>query len=323
MKHFTLQQRYILEDKLKDGFSLRAIALHLGKSPSALSREVKRCMPLQEYDAEFANKNYLNYRNRGRYAKSVKYLSVIKYYLTKEQYSPEQIVGRMRYKGVEFCSIESVYQLIYDDKANGGTLYQHLRQKRKKRKPRTHLDRRGVLSDRRNIRERPIEADNKSEIGHLEADVVIGTKVKSPVLVTLVDRRSNYTYVGIAKSKSEEHVFKAIKELYERSSFPWRSITFDNGKEFACHKRVEQECNTTAYFADPYSSWQRGANENTNGLLRQYFPKGKTLKEISLDFLLDKENKLNRRPRKKFNFRSPIEFINDDVNNREMCCISI
>ena len=323
MKHFTIRQRYALEDKVKEGLSLRAISRHLGKWHSTVSREIQRCNQFDEYDAELAHFDYLNKRHRGRYQKSTQYLTLISKLLMEEQFSPEQIVGRLKYLGYSSCSVETIYQLIYDDKARGGNLYTYLRRRRKKRKARQAVDNRGVLNNRRNIRERPIEADEKSEIGHLEADVVIGTKARSPVLVTLVDRRSGWTLMGKANSKSENDVYKAICKMNERSAFPWKSVTFDNGKEFACHRRVEDTCSTLAYFSDPYSSWQRGLNENTNGLIRQYFPKGKTLENVPESRIQEIENKLNRRPRKRFKYRTPIEFMKNDVNNNEMCCISI
>ncbi|AZQ60690.1 IS30 family transposase [Flammeovirga pectinis] len=313
----TLSQRYKIETYLEEGYSNSLISDKINVHKSTVGRELKRCDHLDGYDAVYAHKRYLKKKCKqtGFHSSTIEYKDEILSALEVNQYSPEQIVNRKRLEGGSFPCVETVYQIIYSQMSQNPSLKEHLRHHKKKRRPRASKETRGKLTNRKNIRTRPIEADNRSEIGHWEADVVIGTKARSAVLVTLVDRKSGYLLVGKANSKSENDVGATLLSMYERTPIPWYTITFDNGKEFACHQKIEELCNTVAYFADPYSSWQRGTNENTNGLLRQYFPKGQSMEDVLLKYISKIENKLNNRPRKRYGFYSPIELINNiDIN---------
>jgi IS30 family transposase len=203
-------------------------------------------------------------------------------------------------------SHERIYQYVLADKKSGGTLYQHLRHSNKKRKKRygSH-DRRGQLKNRISIDERPKIVDKKTRIGDWEIDTVIGKNHKG-ALVTIVDRVSKVTVIEKVATKHADGVTDAtIKGLLP---YIVHTITGDNGKEFAGHEWIAKALDTNFYFAHPYSSWQRGCNENTNGLIRQYVPKGS-----SFDHLTNKDAKkimgrLNNRPRKSLGYRTPNEF---------------
>ncbi len=309
----TLSQRYKIETYLEEGLSNSQVSEKIKVHRSTIGRELKRCQSLEGYDAEYAHNDYVSKKciKTGFQMKTLKYKTAIFTQLKEKQLSPEQIVHRNRLEGRRYPCVETVYQMVYSALSYHPSLREHLRHKKKKRRPRTSKETRGQLTGRKNISCRPESADKRLEIGHWEADVVIGTKARSSVLVTLVDRKSGFLLVGKALSKSEKHVGETLLSMFERSPIPWFTITFDNGKEFACHQKIEENCCAITYFADPYSSWQRGTNENTNGLLRQYFPKGKNMDDIEVEYIQAIEDKLNNRPRKRFDFRSPIELINN------------
>lgn len=224
----------------------------------------------------------------------------------REDYSPEQIAGVMKTDlkcPGPAVSHETIYQHIYADKAAGGTLYMHLRRRHKKRKShRDQPDRRGQIKNRVGIEERPAVVETRERIGDWEADLVCGVR-STGYLVTLVERKSRYTRIGFTKGKTAEEVTAEITELLADEVVD--TITFDNGKEFAGHEQIAAELRCKCYFADPYSSWQRGLNENTNGLIRQYFPKGMSLAKVGWEQLWFVEDRLNSRPRKCLDFKPP------------------
>ena len=201
-------------------------------------------------------------------------------------------------------SHEWIYLYIYQNMQADGDLHTHLRCQKKRRKRYGSYSRRGQLKNRVSIDERPAVVDLKNRIGDWEADTVAGRQT-GPRLVTLVDRKSRFTLVGLAKDKSAEAVTQTILDLIEGHHNRVKTITYDNGKEFAGHEKIAKQSESKAYFAHPYSSWERGLNENTNGLLRQYFPKGSDFTKLTDEEVSIAMDKLNNRPRKCLGFKTP------------------
>lgn len=233
----------------------------------------------------------------------------------KEDWSPEQISGYLKENGGDSVSHETIYQFILDDKANGGNLYQHLRQAKKKRKKRYGAsDRRGEIKHRLSIDERPKLVEKRERIGDWEIDLVIGQNHRG-ALVTLVDRLSLKTLIAKVERKQSSLVASAtIKLLRPYKDSATHTITADNGKEFAGHELISQKLGSDFYFAHPYSSWERGTNENTNGLIRQYFPKQSSFEQITGKDLAFVMNRLNNRPRKCLGYRTPNQVFNEYLN---------
>lgn len=223
----------------------------------------------------------------------------------RQDWSPEQISGRLKEDEV-FISHESIYQYIYADKRVGGSLWTHLRRHEKKyRKRRCGQDRRGKIPNRRSIEDRPVIVEERSRVGDWEADLILG-KNHQGVAVTLTERKSRFTLLRTLPSKHADPIKEAIIALLKWDA-RLKTITFDNGKEFTGHQEISAALNADCYFAHPYSSWERGTNENTNGLIRQYLPKSRNLKEISMEEEVRIMDKLNLRPRKCLGFRTPYE----------------
>jgi len=207
-------------------------------------------------------------------------------------------------------SPEWIYQYIYADKHQGGDLHKHLRSQKKRRKRYGKgTSKRGQIADMRPIEDRPQGAINRSRPGHLEGDLVLGQQ-GTGAIVTLVDRKTRFTKLAKVERKTSEKTVHTVRRALMSIVTVVKTITFDRGKEFAGHKQMEEQNDLTVYFANPYSSWERGTNENTNGLIRQYLPKGRSFKDLTEDQLRVIENKLNNRPRKVLGFRTPNEVMN-------------
>jgi len=226
--------------------------------------------------------------------------------LIKLDWSPEQISGRLKVEEGIRISHEHIYQYIYADKRAGGQLYRHLRCQKKRRKRYGSYDRRGVIRNQVSIDERPVVVDERSRVGDWEGDTVIGKNHKG-ALVTLVERKSLYTVIGAVVRKTAEAVHAAIVTGLTPYKDQVHTLTYDNGKELAEHEQIAEELGAEIYFAHPYSSWERGVNENTNGLLRQYFPKGRELTDVSQEEIEHAMERLNHRPRKTLGFQTPFE----------------
>ena len=303
-KHLTSQQRYGIFSLLATNSTLSFIAKTLNVSVSTVSREVKRNSWHKKYRPkeaqELADGRKKRYANNRRIKNDVK--KRVLYYLTEEQWSPEQISGFLKNEGIK-ASHEYIYQLIKADKQAGGTLYTHLRHRGKHRK--RPVGKCPQIPDRISIHERPKEADG-TRFGDFELDTIIGKDGKG-VIVTLVDRKTNYLLMKKSpKGKDAEEVAKIVRDLL----FPYRhlvrTITTDNGSEFRNHRKISKALGTTVYFADPYSSWQKGCIENTNKLIRQYIPKGTDFETLTDKQILQIQYKINRRPREKLNFMTPV-----------------
>ena len=307
-RHLSLAERYYIEIELKKGVSLNQIAKALGRSQSTVSREIHRNTGLRGYRNKQADR-----LARERHAvkpKRIKVIEEIKYIIgvcLKNDWSPEQVAGRLRSEGIISLHHETIYQYILKDKSEGGELYKHLRHQRKTyRKRYGSAHNRTGIPDRRDIDERPAEVNSRERVGDWEADTVIGKNHKGAV-ITLDERKSKLRLAAPLPGKKAKYVKEAIITLLSPVKQFVETITFDNGKEFSLHKEIAMDIECDTYFAKPYHSWERGQNENANGLLRQYFPKSMELLDVTAQQVLSAVDKLNNRPRKCLNFQTPYE----------------
>lgn len=304
-KQLTQAQRYQIKALLDIETPQWKIAEVVAVSPSTISRELKRNRGKRGYRPKQAHEKAMARRK----AKSGLRISAEVWAFVaqklQEDWSPEQISGFLREREI-FISHECIYQHVYADKRAGGSLWTHLRRQNKKyRKRRDGQDRRGKIPNQRSIEERPLIVEQRRRLGDWEGDLVLGEKGKG-VLLTLTERKSRFLLLRVLPSKQAALVEAAIVELLSWVSH-LKSLTFDNGKEFALHKNISATLNVDCYFAHPYASWERGTNENTNGLIRQYLPKKCKMNKVSTEkeiFIMDR---LNLRPRKCLDFKTPFE----------------
>jgi IS30 family transposase len=318
MAHLTLEQRYEIEVGIAKNMSQTEIALEIGKNKSVINREIKRNSDLRnnKYSADLANKKAQT-RHISK-PKKKHWNSCIQQYVNEqleEGYSPEQISGRARIDNIECVSHERIYQYIWKDKKSGGSKYKLLRNKGKRyRKRGNSKDNRGLLSNRVDIDQRPAIVDYKDRFGDLEIDLVIG-KGHKHALLTINDRATGLLFMAKVDSKQASEIeAKTFELLHDWIPFI-HTITSDNGKEFANHEQIAEKLIIAFYFAKPYHSWQRGANENLNGLVRQYFPKDYDFSLISSQHVNDVVTILNNRPRKRFGFKTPNEVFAQKLDN--------
>ena len=312
MGHLTSEQRYTIEVMLMQGHTQKYIANLIGKDKSVVSREISRNCDLRsgEYKSKLADKKYSN-RLTSK-PKAIRFTSAVKKLVDKglgQQWSPEQISNYVYDEPVEMVSHETIYQYVIEDKRLGGKLHENLRRKKKYRKRLGSKDKRGKIKNQVNIKERPLIVEKRERVGDFEVDLVIGSNHKG-ALLTINDLTTGYTKVRKLKSKNAKEVSKMIVKVLKPYSDICKTITSDNGKEFADHEYVSKELEIDFYFADPYASWQRGANENYNGLLRQYFPKKSSFEDVTWRDVKRAEKKLNMRPRKRLGYISPVDKIN-------------
>lgn len=305
----TREQRYTIEAMNRNGSPQIEIAKAISKHPSTVSRELRRFGACRDYCFVDAQRDAESETNGGkRCDPALLALAAIK--LREEQWSPEQISAWIRLEGHGALSHETLYQHIYRDKATGGSLHLHLRHRFKAyRKRGSGRERRGRLTDQVMIDQRPAIVDARARIGDWEMDTVIG-RPGGPVLVTMVERVSRYTLIALSASREACEVGAAILRSMNAHRDKVLTTTYDNGKEFALHKLVAELLEADAYFAHPYHSWERGLNENTNGLIRQYFPKGADFAKVTSAQVKKVERKLNRRPRKCLDYRTPQAIFN-------------
>lgn len=287
----------------------KEIALTIGKSPSVISREIKRNSTAQGvYDSNFAQSQY----EKGLTAKpkTIKFTTSVKDLVEEglsKQWSPEQICQTAKSKGVDCVSHERIYQYVCSDKQNGGHWHEHLRTKGKKyRKRGAEKDKRGTIKDRVSIHDRPAIVETKGRVGDWEGDTIIGKDHKGAIL-TLNERKSGFVVMAKLTGKNAQDLSAKTVAVLTPYQAVCHTLTVDNGKEFAHHTQIATELDLQVYFADPYSSWQRGANENTNGLIRQYIPKKTDFDTVSEERLQEIQDLLNNRPRKRLNWRTPYE----------------
>ncbi|MCK5783676.1 MAG: IS30 family transposase [Desulfobacterales bacterium] len=308
----TLAQRYIIFAYLQAGISKRQMAIFLNVHHSTIFREIARNSTNGKYDPEAAEKQSQVRRKQAKKRRKISpHIWELVEKLLRLDFSPEQIAGVLNISGNKLISHETIYQYVLADKANAGTLWKHLRWSHKKKRKRygTH-DRRGVIPDRVSIDERPAIVDKKERVGDWEIDTAIGKKHQGAIIVA-VDRKTKLTILGHSPYKRAELVSREIIRMLKPFKTDVLTITVDNGKEFAQHKTIAKQLEADVYFAHPYSAWERGLNENTVGLVRQYFPKNMSLRNVDPEKLQAAQNRLNIRPRKTLGFLSPIQvFLN-------------
>lgn len=306
-KQLTSEQRYTISVLLSKGLKKKEIAEAIGVSNSTITRELQRNSSKRGvYKWEIAQKQAekRSKRTPGNRAISKAIWSSVKHYLVDEQWSPEQISGHLAKDGIKI-SHETIYAWIREDKRNRGTLYKHLRHRLKHRKKYVGAGRSCIIN-RKSIHERPAEADCK-RFGDLEMDTIVGPN-NQQAIVTLVDRNTNMLFMKKLKyGKDAKSLALTVIEMLKPIKKKLKTITTDNGKEFSAHEIISEALGVDVFFTDPYSSWQKGAIENANGLIRQYIPKKVSFNDYDDKDIKDIEEKINRRPRKKLGFETPIE----------------
>lgn len=306
-KQLTSEQRYTISVLLSKGLKKKEIAEAIGVSNSTITRELQRNSSKRGvYKWEIAQKQAekRSKRTPGNRAISKAIWSSVKHYLVNEQWSPEQISGYLAKDGIKI-SHETIYAWIREDKRNRGTLYKHLRHRLKHRKKYVGAGRSYIIN-RKSIHERPAEADGK-RFGDLEMDTIVGPN-NQQAIVTLVDRNTNMLFMKKLKyGKDAKNLALTVIEMLKPLKKKLKTITTDNGKEFSAHEIISEALGVDVFFTDPYSSWQKGAIENANGLIRQYIPKKVSFNDYDDKDIKDIEEKINRRPRKKLGFETPIE----------------
>lgn len=305
-QQLAYEQRCQITVLKKRGCSQQEIADSVGVSQSTVSRELARNTGERGYRHKQAQEKSAQRRKEASKATKMtpSMIATIESKLRIE-WSPEQVSGWLLDEREELISHEAIYLHVWANKQSGGNLYTHLRRQGKKYdKRRNGKSTRGQIKNRVCIDERPQVVDDKSRVGDWEIDTVIG-KGHSGALVTIVERVTNFTVSKQVNSKSAAAVTKATIALLKPLKDIVHTITADNGKEFSYHERISKALEAKVYFAHPYSSWERGLNENTNGLLRQYFPKSTDFKKVSQVEVKRAVNRLNDRPRKYLNFKTP------------------
>ena len=300
----TEDKRIELYALRKAGLTQAAIAAELNVHPSTISREVKRNTGLRGYRPKQAHRLACSRRAQSYSCRISQTTWESVDAMIEQDWSPEQISGYLKVNGDPSVSPEWIYQHIYEDKRQGGTLHTHLRCQKKRRKRHGTTDRRGQIIGRVCITERPDVVETRSRIGDWEVDTVIG-KQGGAVLVTLAERKSRFSMIIKAENKTAAAVSAAITKAMAPYAANVHTLTYDNGKEFAYHQKVSDGLDAKGFFAHPYHSWERGLNENTNGLIRQYLPKGKSFDDLSDQEVQDIMDKLNNRPRKCLGFKTP------------------
>jgi IS30 family transposase len=304
----THEQRYAIYKLKKQNFTKSRIAEIISVSVSTITRELKRNSGKKGYRPKQAHEKCLQRRRNA--PKHIKLNAAMTEYVCrnlKQYLSPEQIVGQAKLTGIEIVSIERIYLFIWTDKKDGGDLYRYLRwSNKKKRKRYGSTDRRGQIKNRRFIDERPFIVEQRERIGDYEIDTMVG-KGRTGYLVTLVDRKSKHTLIGLTRTKQSDQVKDEILKLMNPIKQHIYTITADNGKEFALHEEIAKQLEANFYFAHPYRSWERAINENTNGLIRQFFPKAHDFRTITTKEIETVMNLLNNRPRKSLGFKTPNE----------------
>lgn len=326
--HLSQDERYQIYELRLEEKTLTEIAQALNRHKSTIQREIKRNTGGNGWRPSQAQEIALQRQSNCRNARRINedhWFKVLDY--LRMDLSPQQVLGRLSLEGDDSIRIshETIYQRIYADRQAGGNLIKHLRcQKPHRKRYASGVRRRGAIKNRVSIDQRPAIVDQKVRLGDWEGDTVIG-KNQQGVVITLVDRASRFTVADKRHSKHAKGVAQSISSLLKPHIHHCHTITFDNGKEFADHRTIAAHLQADVYFAHPYHSWERGLNENTNGLLRQYFPKKTNFNNVSHKELQLAIEKLNHRPRKCLGYRTPFEvFYNRDILplKTTTCCAS-
>jgi len=295
--HLTREERYQIYALKKAGHTQSEIASVLERSPSTISRELSRNCGGRAYRPKQAQRLACDRRaiNARRIDDATWQFAQDRLH---EQWSPEQISKHAA------ISIETVYQRVYADKQVGGLLWQQLRCQKQRKKRYGKTDRRGIIPNRQSIEQRPAIVEERSRIGDWEADTIIG-KNHRQAIVSLIERKTGFTLIHKAERKTAQAVSDAMIRLLKPYRKRVHTITSDNGREFAGHEAISKQLQASFYFAHPYASWERGTNENTNGLIRQYFPKNRDFTTITQQEINTAMERLNNRPRKRLGYQTP------------------
>ena len=307
MSHYTQltrEERYQISALKTAGHNQVEIAKVLGRHKSTVSRELSRNCGLRGYRPKQANV-FAEFRRQEKAAPRIVAKSWTRVeQILREYWSPEQISNWLRHEENINVSPEWIYQYILQDKQAGGELYKYLRCQKQRKKRYGTTESRGQIKGRVSIDERPDVVNQRSRIGDWEADTVIG-KQGGSVLITLVERKTRFSVIGKAPNRTAQEVTSVILKRLKPLAPQVQTLTYDNGKEFAMHQKISKDLDACGYFAHPYHSWERGLNENTNGIIRQFFPKGMDLTEVTDTEVLRVMDKLNNRPRKCLGFKTP------------------
>jgi len=308
-RQLTSGERNALSALKKQGCSRAEIARSLGRHRSTIGRELRRNAKSDGWyrpgDAhDFARWRRARSRRNRQFGEAE--WALVEACL-QEQWSPEQISGWLKLWRLLSISHETIYRYVWEDRKRGGDLYLHLRFSSKQRRKRYgHYDSRGRLAGKRHISERPPGAEKRSRVGHLEGDTVLGSG-DTHCILTLVDRKTGYVMIGKLKSRTVKDTNRRAIALIKEAPRPVHTITVDHGTEFHGYKQIEAATGSWFYFATPYHSWERGTSENTNGLIRQYLAKRKSMAWVSQRTCSSIAHKLNNRPRKRLGYRTPKE----------------
>lgn len=313
-RQLTSEERYMIARLKWQGYSQAEIGRLLGRHRSTISREVRRNATTHDGSYRPSKADRYARVRRSRSRRNLQFgaaqLQPV-YELLTQFWSPEQISGWLRKERKLQISHETIYRYVWSDRAEGGTLSQYLRgSPKQKRKRYRSYDSRGILAGKRSIEHRPESIENRSSFGHWEIDTVMGSGDQH-CLVTLVERSTGYVLIGKLRNRTSGETAKRTIHLIRNSGLKFKTITSDNGTEFHSYKEVEQATGVKYYFAHPYHSWERGSNENVNGLIRQYAPKRHSMKQLTQWGCRAIADALNSRPRKRYDWRTPNELVYD------------
>lgn len=317
----TSEERYVIYHLKLYRLSLREIGRRLGRSHTTISRELKRngpIIPTWVYWHQGAHEQAMQRRKQPRHYRRHSHAPLLRYVerRLRDEWSPDVIAEKLKqdYPGnIKMrVSIETIYRWVYRDASQGGQLFTCLcRCHKKRRRQRRYGAGRGLIPGRFSIHMRPDLVAARQRFGDWEGDTMEGAQGSGNV-TTHVERKSRYLIAGKLSNKTAPETARAATAAFRRIPKKLRlTLTLDNGKEFARFKDIEKGTGLTVYFADPYSAWQRGTNENTNGLLRRYLPKGMDFRSVTEKSLAETVNKLNHRPRKCLGYRTPHEVFMD------------
>jgi transposase, IS30 family len=317
-QQLSQEERYIIAALRQSGKTDAEIARSMGRPPCTVLRERRRncCNSDGAYRAAVAQ----SYSTARRWRERIGFRHTPQQWehvvsLLEQDWSPEQISNTLRLDGSLEISHQTIYKFIHNDKRDGGTLFKHLRCSPKlRRKRHNSSDSRGILPGKRHISERPAVVETRTQLGHWEGDTVMGSDLHHGLL-TLVERKSGLAVIKKLESRTTADVTRAALSALKEHKDSFSTITFDNGTEFHGYKLLEERFPLKCYFASPYHSWERGSNENLNGLIRQYFPKGTSMRDVTQADCDRVAFKLNSRPRKRHRFLTPQYVYDHDQQN--------
>jgi IS30 family transposase len=325
MEHLSTEERFTIQHMNQQGKSSTSIGMVLSRATSSITRELRR-NALQDgsYSAVFAESTAkVRAKDKLRRSAMTPEVCALVEQGLESRFSPEQIIGRQAQQdNGEMPCIQTLYNHIRANRKAGGKLHKRLRLRGRRRKPHGQgKQRRSIIPNRRDISERPIEVEQRQRFGDFECDLIIGAG-HSGVILTVNDRVSGLLWMEKLKDKQATTVSKALIRLLKPLKGKIHTLTSDNGTEFVLHEEVSKQLECQCFFAKPYHSWERGSNENLNGLIRDYFPKQIEFYDITVKQIKETQEALNNRPRKRHNFLTPNEFNQQNFKQIDTRCIS-